>query len=216
MKPDFWIKAWNEGRTAFHQPDFHEMLTEHFPELKPKRGQRVLVPLCGKTKDLLWLQGQELIVHGVELHEQAVKDFFSENHLSPVSSSLDADYQHYGSENIIVSCGDFFKLRGNGIYDFVYDRAALVALPPAMRKDYARVVQRSLKKGGKCLLITYEYDQSTMEGPPFSVATAEVLELYQDQCSIQLIDDQIPGQEGPRLAAIRSLRQKVYILEKIR
>ena len=69
MEKEFWINAWNTGRTAFHQGKFHEKLTEFFPSLKPQKGQRVLVPLCGKSVDMLWLQNQGLSVHGVELHE---------------------------------------------------------------------------------------------------------------------------------------------------
>lgn len=215
MDADFWIKAWIEGRTNFHQSHYNEQLLNWFPKLNPAAGQRVLVPLCGKTKDLVWLHDLKLDVHGVELHEDAVKSFFTENELSPVETSRDQHFNHYTHKKITISCGDFFKLPESEKYDFIYDRAALVALPEMMRKKYAEVIKRSLKKGGKCLLIVYEYDQTKMDGPPFSVDENEINALYQDQFEIQMVESERPENAGARLAVLEnSLVQKVYLLTK--
>jgi thiopurine S-methyltransferase len=211
----FWITAWNEGRTNFHQGNYHDKLIEYFPQLNPKKGQRVLVPLCGKSKDLLWLNGLDLHVHGIELHNQAVESFFAENELSPFEKAQDQDFTHYTHENIVISCGDFFKLSENETCDFIYDRASLVALPSPMRKSYAQVIRQSLKKGGKYLLIVYKFDQSTLEGPPFSIDDNEIHELYEDQFTIKLMESKQPIKEGPRLSSLESLEQKVYVLEKL-
>src|ERR1700722_4605316 len=215
MGSQSWITAWNEGRTNFHQGNYHDKLIEYFPQLNPEKGQRVLVPLCGKSKDLLWLNELTLRVHGIELDDHAVESFFVENELSPVKKSQDQHFAHYTHENVVVSCGDFFKLDENDTYDFVYDRASLVALPSPMRKTYAQVIRQSLKKGGKYLLIVYEYDQSKLEGPPFSVDAKEIRELYEDQFTINLMESKQPTKEGARLSSLDSLKQKVYILEKI-
>lgn len=216
MESEFWINAWNEGRTNFHQEDFNEKLLEFFPLLAPTKGQKVLVPLCGKSKDLFWLHHQNLQVHGVELHEQAVQTFFTENKLAPVKKTQDKDFINYTFENIVISVGDFFKLDGKNTYDLIYDRAALVALPAPMRKTYVQTIKQSLKVGGKCLLIVYQYDQTKMEGPPFSVDANEIHELYEDQFTIKLMESKKPSNEGPRLAAVEGLKQKIYILKKIR
>jgi thiopurine S-methyltransferase len=215
MGSQFWITAWNEGRTNFHQGNYHDKLMEYFPQLNPRKGQRVLVPLCGKSKDLLWLHELNLRVHGIERHDQAVESFFAENELSPVEKTQDQDFAHYTHENLVVSCGDFFKLDENDTYDFAYDRASLVALSSPMRKTYAEVIKQSLKKGGKYLLIVYEYDQSKLDGPPFSVDANEIRELYEDQFTIKLMESKQPTKEGPRLSSLDSLKQKVYILGKI-
>ena len=208
----FWIKAWNEGRTAFHQEEYHEKLIEYFPQLKPSEGQRVLVPLCGKSKDLLCLHELKLRVHGIELHEKAVESFFTENKLSPVTKERDQDFIHYTYKNIVISSGDFFKLNETNSYDLVYDRAALVALPSDLRKKYTKVLKQLLKPGGKYLLIAYEYDQTKMEGPPFSVEESEVRKLYGDQFKIKLLERERPGNEGARLLAVESLTQTVYLM----
>jgi thiopurine S-methyltransferase len=214
MDAQFWINAWNTGRTNFHQANYNNKLTQYFPQLDPQRGQKVLVPLCGKSKDLLWLAGSGLKVHGVELHKDAVKAFFSENNLSPVVKTQKAHFTHYNHEQIVLSCGDFFQLNANEKYDLIYDRAALVALPAPMRKTYSEVLNRALKIGGKYLLVVYDYDQTQMEGPPFSVSTSEVHELYEDRFKIELLQSEKPTSEGPRLGAVGGLELKVYRLEK--
>lgn len=214
MDKHFWIKAWNEGRTQFHQADYNHKLLQYFPSLGPKSGQSVLVPLCGKTKDMIWLQEQGLHVHGVELHEQAVKDFFSENKLGAPELTHEPPLTRHKSQNITIRCGDLFAINEIEAYDFVYDRGALVALPSQMRKDYARVITQSLKKGGQYLLITYEYDMTQMEGPPFSLQENEIQELYADHFLIELMEIGRQKGEGGRLVAVESLRQKVHILKK--
>lgn len=214
MDAEFWIKSWKESRTAFNQQKPNEKLEKYFPLLKPQAGQKVLVPLCGKTIDMLWLAQQGLEVHGVELYEGAVEAFFAENKLGSVKKIKTADYAEYTYKNIRISCGDFFKLSPKNTYDFVYDRAALVALPAAMRTDYARVVKQALKKDGQILLVVYEYDQSKMEAPPFSIELAEIERLYADAFTIKLIESEKPRNEGSRLSAVESMLQQVYHLEK--
>lgn len=213
MDAQFWINAWNEGRTNFHKSTYHEKLLEYFPQFHAREGQKVLVPLCGKTKDMIWLRSQKLNVHGVELYENPVSEFFRENNLTDVTKTSDDYFINYTSPNLTISCGDFFKLSPDAVYDFVYDRASLVALPSDMRKDYSSLIKKVLKPGGKYLLIAYEYDQSKMDGPPFSVTEKEIHELYEDSFTIQRMDEKRPD-DGPRLATLESIVQRVYILEK--
>lgn len=214
MDAAFWIKAWEEGRTNFHQQQYNPKLLQYFPELKPQKGQEVLVPLCGKTKDMVWLEELGLKVHGIELYEKAIESFFVENKLAPVTREEVSHFNNYHYQNITLSCGDFFQLNESSRYDFIYDRAALVALPEEMRKQYAEVIQRSLKYGGKCLLITFDYDQSKMDGPPFSVNSQEVYRLYQDNFKITLMESSNISSEGGKLSSVGDVKQNVYIMEK--
>jgi hypothetical protein len=48
-----WLGRWAEGRTGWHEPAGNEGLKTYWPDVG-KPGS-VLVPLCGKTPDLLWL-----------------------------------------------------------------------------------------------------------------------------------------------------------------
>lgn len=216
MDSNFWIKAWNEGRTNFHQKDYNSSLLKFFPELKPKNGENVLVPLCGKSKDMIWLASLGLNVHGVEVYEQPVKEFFSENNFEFPNVKAEGAFTDYSFHNIRLSAGDFFKLDTSTKYDLIYDRASLVALPPDMRITYAEVIKRSLNPGGRYLLVSYEYDQAEMDGPPFSVSKEEVHSLYDSQFTIELLESKRPETgPGSRFLQIESLKENVYFLTKI-
>ncbi|MFL5785006.1 MAG: thiopurine S-methyltransferase [Bacteriovoracaceae bacterium] len=212
MDKEFWEHAWEEGRTGFHQSKFNDKLLTYFPELLSQENQKVLVPLCGKSKDMLWLAQKGLEVRGIELYEDAVKAFFTENKLPSPEVCRDNDFVTYSQGKIRISSGDFFKFHETATYDLIYDRAALVALPPEMRKDYVTVLRRALKPNGKYLLLTYEYDESELQGPPFSIPEGEVRKLYENNFSIKKLESQRPNQESARFDPVTSLKQTVYIL----
>ncbi len=214
MDAQFWINAWMEGRTAFHQSEYNEKLLAYFPTLSPTQGQSVLVPLCGKSRDLCWLRDQGLTVRGIELYEEAVAAFFPENAFSAPTITRRYDFVTYESEGVVIDCGDFFKFAAPAAFDFVYDRAALVALPESMRETYAEKVQASLRPGGKCLLITYEYDPREFQGPPFSVDETQVRLLYGGCCDVRLLLRRDLKVEGSRLSALPSLKEAVYEVTK--
>lgn len=214
MNAQFWINAWDQGKTNFHEDEYHDKLIQYFPLFQPTSGQNVLVPLCGKTKDLIWLCKQELNVHGIEVYEQPVEAFFQENKLAPVKKTQTPNFLDYEFENLKISCGDFFILTADQVYDYVYDRASLVALPQDMRKQYAQIITKCIRPGGKYLLIVYRYDQTKLDGPPFSVTPEEVHELYEKNFTIQKMESGRPVKEGPRLAALDHFEQTVYTLER--
>ena len=179
MDPEFWLKRWQEGATGFHMTRVTPLLAKYWPSLGVASGARVLVPLCGKSLDMVWLAAQGYRVLGVELSPVAVEQFFEEQklvaeiHESPLGT-------HYVAGEIEILCGDVFKVDAGtlGQCEGVYDRGALVALPPSMRRDYAQHVYGQLADGYLGLLLTLEYDQALMEGPPFSVPAAEIQELF--------------------------------------
>lgn len=215
MDAEFWRRAWQEGRTQFHRSEYHDALVRYLPELAPGPGGRVLVPLCGKSRDMLYLLGQGLEVHGVELYEPAVREFYTEHRLPPPRITPDGAHVHYDGDGVRITCGDLLRLDLSGAYDLVYDRGALVALPPHMRAEYVRLIRRALKPDGRCLLIAYEYDPSQMQGPPFDVREEEVQRLYAGDCSVRLLERERPASEGGRLSAVPSLRQTVYRIDRL-
>src|SRR5690606_2248365 len=124
-----------------------------------------------------WLLEQGCRVAGVELSEAAITELFRALEVEPAGSRA-GDMLHYSAPGINIWIGDVFRLSAPqlGPVDAVYDRAALVALPGDVRADYARHLMALAAVPQ--LLITYEYDQSLMEGPPFSVSEQEVRRLY--------------------------------------
>ncbi len=177
MEADFWKQRWAEGRINFHQGVANEFLVAHAARL----SGRVLVPMCGKAEDLAYLASRGHEVIGVELVEDAVAAFFAEHELTPNVDEPWADSTHrayrYGAITLIA--GDWFSVTREmvGSVDSVYDRAALVAMPPALRIAYMAKL-RELAPDAPGLLVTVEYDQAKFEGPPFSVEETEVYAHY--------------------------------------
>jgi len=179
MDANFWLERWQQNQIGFHRDGVNPYLERYWTGLGVTPPARVLVPLCGKSVDLRWLMDQGYQVEGVELSRLAIEAFFAEQGLSAQQSEQGA-WQVWECENLRLWCGDFFQLGEAqlGVIDAVYDRAALIALPPEMRPRYAQQLH-NLAGDAACLLITLDYPQAEMSGPPFAVSPAEVAQLYQ-------------------------------------
>ena len=217
MKHDFWIQRWELGEIGFHQDAINNYLINHWSQLSTTGGEKVFVPLCGKSKDMLWLNQQGHSVFGVELSELATRAFFSEHDL-PFKESQEGGFTKFESDGYELWCGDFFDLSAEDLDDirFVYDRASLVALPPEMRESYAARFKDLLVKGSKVLLVTMEYPQQEMNGPPFSVSEEEVNTLYQDSFSIECLETSDILEKNPRFKerGLSSMLEKSYLMVK--
>lgn len=179
MQHDFWHQRWQEGRIGFHQDKPTPLLVEHWPSLELAPGSRVFVPLAGKSLDMVWLAAQGHRVFGVELSELAVSQFFAEQGLRPEVWETASGRHHVAGEVELV-CGDVFALEPTLLAscDAVFDRAALIALPPELRARYVDEVYPRLPTGCRGLLVTLEYPQHEKQGPPFSVEEEEVHALF--------------------------------------
>lgn len=216
MQAEFWHSRWKNNQIGFHQAQVNTYLQQHWPALGVATGERVLVPLCGKSLDMLWLAGQGLQVLGVELSERAVEDFFNEHQLEPhVTQS--GPFKVFRCDDIEIRCGDFFALSADDVggCTALYDRAALIALPEDMRKRYVAHLQAILPASAKGLLITLDYDQAQIEGPPFAVTDDEVQALFVawhplEQASHDVLDDSPKFQQ----AGASHLLERVYRLSR--
>ncbi len=187
MEADFWHNKWARNEIGFHREDANPLLTNHFARLALPTGSRVFLPLCGKTRDIAWLLDQGYRVAGAELSRLAVSQLFAELGAEPVIAQQ-GKLEHFSAPGIDIFAGDLFALTPAqlGTVDAVYDRAALVALPPAMRNAYCPHVL-ALSAGAPQLLVTYEYAQDIVAGPPFSIPTTEVAQHYADSHLLQLL-----------------------------
>ncbi|PLT22113.1 thiopurine S-methyltransferase [Psychrobacter sp. MES7-P7E] len=195
MNPEFWQKRWQEGRIGFNQSAVNPLLTEYIDHLDLAAGNRVFVPLCGKSIDMVWLATQGYDVVGVELVETAVQEFFAEQNIEPtVYQQADNPTMKYyqgqlSGQTITLWVADIFALTFEdiGFIDAVYDKAALIALPDDMRVRYSEQVRKLSSDTSKVnganneitpqLLLTLNYDQRKKNGPPFSI-NGEQLEQY--------------------------------------
>ena len=189
MDAAFWQARWREGRIGFHQDRPTPLLERHWDAIGAPAGSRVLVPLCGKSLDMDWLAARGHGVLGVELAEAAVRQFFEERGLVP-EISASANGTHYRAGSVEILCGDAFALDGALLAGCaaVYDRAALIALPPDMRRHYADTLYARLPDGCRGLLVTLEYPQAQKAGPPFSVDDDEVRALFADRWALALLE----------------------------
>lgn len=189
MDHDFWQACWENNQIGFHREEVSPYLAEYWQTLALQPNNRVFVPMCGKSRDMLWLLDQGSQVVGVELNPLAVESFFAETGLQP-EVRKEGPFTISEVHELKIICGDFFALQGTdlGRVDAVYDRAALVALPDRMRADYVTRMSELLQTGVEMLLITFDYLQQEMAGPPFSIPPGEVSKLYADWCDMELLD----------------------------
>ncbi len=188
MEPDFWHRRWAKNEISFHQKEVNPKLIDHFSALSLAAGSRLFVPLCGKTRDIAWLLSKDHRVVGAELSKLAIEQLFAELGAEPDISDT-GEFKHYSAEGIEIYVGDIFNLSLAmiGAVDAVYDRAAVVALPAGMRKQYGAHIY-ALANGAPQLVITFEYDQNVMPGPPFSVDGAELARVYGQYYRLELIE----------------------------
>lgn len=212
MESAFWHERWENQQIGFHQPHTHELLLKYFSGVV-KPGAKVFVPLCGKSKDMLWLLEKGYRVFGVELSELAARQFFEENQLKPRVTQR-GDFKEYALDELVIWVGDFFKLAKSDLADIDawYDRAAMIALPPEMRQRYVQQLCEQLPEQAKGLLITLQYPDGYRDGPPFSVLEGEVEVGYGQRFSI----DQLESAEttvGGKQADDNSVTEQVYKLD---
>ncbi|HBK47035.1 MAG TPA: thiopurine S-methyltransferase [Xanthomonadaceae bacterium] len=217
MDADFWLQRWQDGQIGFHQGEVMPLLQKHWPALRLPRGSRVLVPLCGKSLDMHWLAAQGYRVLGVELSPLAVAQFFEDAGLQP-RRSRSHDGEHFVAGPIEIVCGDAFALDQALLAGCagVYDRAALVALPPDLRRHYLHTVYARLPGGSRGLLITLEYPQPEKAGPPFSVEAPEVQSLFAAPWQAQPLERRDILDQEPRFRAegVSALSTAVYRLQR--
>lgn len=217
MHREFWHERWEKGEIGFHQLEVNPYMQRFFDRLEVGPGAHVLVPLCGKSLDMLWLAKQGFRVTGIEISEVAARDFFLENGLE-YEVDQKPGMKTYRGEHISITSTDFFNVEKAGLpsIDAVYDRASLVALPPEMRADYADHLLGLIEVGKRSLLVTLDYSQPEMKGPPFSVTLDEVGQLFGSQCEIERLhtEDCLAREPRFRKKGLTRLEEHVSLLQK--
>lgn len=217
MERQFWLERWANQEIGFHQPNVNPWLEQHWPALELPAGSSVFVPLCGKSLDMAWLAERGHRVIGVELAESAVRAFYEEAGQGVHVQRL-RHLQCFTGGAVTIYCGDFMDLTALHLTGVaaVYDRAALIALPPRMRGHYADHLLRIIPDGCRILLLTLEYDQKRVPGPPHSVAESEVQALFGGRCRVERVCTVEATQLPPKFAAagIDQAREVLYRLVK--
>jgi thiopurine S-methyltransferase len=215
MERDFWLERWQRNEIGFHQHEINAHLQDCWPRLGLAAGNTVFVPLCGKSRDLLWLRARGHSVLGVEISPIAVRDFFSENGLV-AQRTRQHEFERYEADGLAILCGDFFALTAADLAGVagVYDRASLIALPPDLRGRYAGQLAVILSARAEILLVTMDYPQAQMSGPPFAVREDEVRRLYAARYDVAQLYTKDILAENPRFRerGLDALTEQVYRL----
>lgn len=189
MHPDFWHQRWRDQQIGFHQDKPTPLLLKHWPAIGMPMGAKVFVPLAGKSLDMAWFAAQGYRVLAVELSRLAIEQFIAEHGLVP--DVHESRYgTHYVAGNVELICGDAFALDAEVLAECsaVFDRAALIALPPELRQRYVGELHAQLPQRCRGLLITLEYPPGEKQGPPFTVTEAEVRALYGRDWEVEVLE----------------------------
>lgn len=217
MDTEFWHERWRTRQIGFHQSSPHPFLERWWPSLGALPGDRVYVPLCGKSLDMIWLGVRGHPVVGSELSPIAVQEFFGE--FGPAASEQHGRFRKHASGTCEILEGDALLLTPGllGPVQAAYDRAALVALPPSTRPAYASVFAELLPAGSRTLLIAFEYAQHLREGPPFSVEPQEIAELYGGKFAVRELERVDIIGDSPKFSeqGIESLHEVAYCLTRL-
>jgi len=243
LKP--WLDRWKKRRIGFHLSDVNPILVQFAKDLlklpttdekeeKEKEGEegacstaRVLVPLCGKTVDMAYLAKISAEVYGVEGIKTALEEFAEEHADLKIENKGTVDgFERMEGNKVTLLKGDWFQLsqvQTKGQFEAIYDRASMVAIEPALRKDYVQTVSNLIAKGGILMLVVVERvgpEEFTKKGPPFTIPESTVQELYGDLDWVESItkvhqEDQLkdnPAQQE-RYAGLDQLLETVYMIQ---
>jgi thiopurine S-methyltransferase len=228
-----WLERWQNEQIGFHQNDINVYLKKYFNKFS-NDSNCVFTPFCGKSLDMKYISDMGKNVIGVELVKSALDSFVSENDLKKHSKTKNIDnFLYYDIKmnkinkgNIELLCGDFFSLQKkhlqintklNSKMD-IFDRASLVALNVNDRLKYSLKIlelfsnNEKIKKGGKMLLVTLNYDEKQKQGPPYSVSNEEVYKLYGDSCNIELLEKINLKDTNNRYDDLSYMFESVYLL----
>ncbi len=213
MDKSFWHQRWGNNEIGFHESNANPLFLRYFKNLAIEKGSCVFLPLCGKSLDIGWLLSNGYRVVGADLSELAIKQLFAELGVEPGIADI-GEIRHYSAKNIDIFVGDIFALTRDMLcpVDAVFDRGGLVALPENIRRRYAKHVA-NMTGNAPQLLISYEYNQDLMEGPPFSISDEEIDSHYKDRYNISLLtSEEVTG----KLSETCEIKENVWLLQTLK
>jgi len=218
MDHNFWHQRWQQDKIGFHLEEANPLLVKYGPGLGLSPGDEVFVPLCGKSLDMIWLREQGFSVVGIEVSDLALKSFFESNTI-PCRNLQAGEFNIYQANGYMLYSGDFFALNAAVIQSckLVYDRASLVAFPEDMRTQYVHHLLSIIPTVASIFLITLQYSQEQMAGPPFSVPKSEIESLFGDRYNLEILSekDVLADHDHFRQQGLTSLLETAILLTPI-
>ncbi len=184
---NYWLSCWQQDQHLFfHLRSVHPLLKKYFSTLPKLSHQSViLVPLSGKSLDLIWLSKKHKVI-AVEISEKAIIQFFNEQKLS-FTKTKRGNAKHYLANNLEIYQADLFTLP-KIVFDSVthiYDRASLLALDESDKKRYLKFLKEACLNLRAWLLISLNFKGKDYQGPPFPLSGKKLKELCEDNFKIE-------------------------------
>ena len=191
MDKSLWIQMWKNAQTGFHLDQVNPLLEKHASSLELTPNDRVFVPLCGKSLDLVYLLKSNFKVIGIELSPFAIEQFFKTHALNPINR-VTGELIAHECGNLTIFEGDYYALNPEtvGPFEAIYDRAALIAMPPNAQQQYVDHLLKLSDRKTPILLITLDYEPLAMAGPPFATPDTQVRRLFSEGYSIQMLQSE--------------------------
>lgn len=169
---EFWSQIWEEGVIRFHQGNYNLEMINYFKDFDLK-NKSVLIPLAGKTKDILYFLEKGAEVTAIEFYGPAVVSFFEENNISYKKHG-----HSYFSDNLTFHAMDFFQLSTDKPFDVLFDRAAQVVFNQEDRPKYFEQISKLIDKNTLLLLFSIDHDGPFSYGPPYKIPKEEIMTAY--------------------------------------
>jgi hypothetical protein len=177
--PGFWDERFARGYTPWDQRGVPAAFAA-FAEGQPRGA--VLIPGCGSAYEAGWLAGHGFAVTALDFAAAAVEAARAQLAQAPAGASVE------------LLQADFFAFEPSRPPQWIYERAFLCALPPALRADYARRMAE-LVAPGTLLAGFFLIGEPAQKGPPFSMTQAELdalLTPYFDCVAALEVADSLP------------------------
>lgn len=211
METEFWQKAWaKSAEPGWQQKSANSLLVAHWAACKAVPGESVFVPLCGRSPDINWLLNFGHKVIGIDLSRSALQRFCDESGLD-VKPEEHNGFTVFKAPQLTLYAGDFFSSTPDMFSGIsrVYDRASIVAMPPNMRERYVSHLRSVVPSQAEMFTIAMAYDQSKMQGPPFSVEETELRKFFADRYDISVLGSE---HGDMRNRGLESLEETAYRL----
>ncbi|KAJ8302290.1 hypothetical protein KUTeg_021277 [Tegillarca granosa] len=224
-----WKAAWENGKAVWQVHHVNVALKRNIHRLKIENSgdPKILLPLCGKTRDIKWLWEQGFTVVGVEVSEIAIKDFFAENDIKYEVSQIK------GCPGVLYrSTDDRILLRVSSNTSGTEEHSQLFLNQKGgnnfvayhdinhTRYKYASAISELMSDNCKMLLETLEKNIDVDPGqPPFDFQEPEMRQHFNQQFELEQIDqikidEYIDPSDERYFAYTRVSGSRIYLITK--
>ncbi|CAH1776284.1 unnamed protein product [Owenia fusiformis] len=191
----------NQNQNKFNQDcdcdEVNQLFLKYVDKLVSGRTvATILFPLCSKDKGMKWLAEKGHCAVGVEIQEEAIRDFFKESKLDFTERKApDDDIIIFESVKkdlkgvIKIYCCDIFhfKREYEGVFDGIWDRGGFVAVQRADVNMYVDMLKQLMSPSCNILLNILKYERTKYKGPPHHHTEEEVVSLFGEEYTVTCV-----------------------------